>query len=581
MSKFINKPETTKTNFKMYKDGKHWVFAGLMLLSLPMALMGSLEVSAAETEKKAISATATSDDEADTIKTASIESPKVVTNTTTNDVKTSEKTVSEVKPETTSSIEEKTTVSKLETKPEATSSIEEKTAVSKLETKPEVTTEVKEVTSKSDASSEVMTEEEEKANAEAAKDVEPSLASETYIKQINDLTNLTAAQKKYYVDAINSYTIADKFNPLKSRDWYVAQAKALDNVMTNKNLTAADIKTFEAQIANAGTGLLGGILEGQEKLDTIVSRAKAVQTIRTTDNLISTDITALVKEASAAPTSTGSTIAINKAKSVSTMRVRTDLLDEDKNEFAKQIIAGDVLATKRADAVAKIRGNKSLTTDDQKNLVEQVLKGTKAADIDLVNKKVAEATAIRENKGLDQSDQDALIDLILKATSDDAVNVANRKVREMAKVRSTLNNLTDAEKNQLNKAITNAPENMISELANKAAAMNEIRGRKITDSEKNTLNEGVFKAVKDSGSLILGWGKVTVEDQLNAAKGKATMVEEVRAKKNLTQPEKERIAKTIMESGSKELADFEMERAKFMDDLRGMGTLTGPGSFSQ
>lgn len=82
MNKYINKPDVTKTNFKMYKDGKHWVFAGLMLLSVPMALMGSLEVSAAaaEKEKKAVGATVGSpDEESETIKTASIESPKVDT----------------------------------------------------------------------------------------------------------------------------------------------------------------------------------------------------------------------------------------------------------------------------------------------------------------------------------------------------------------------------------------------------------------------------------------------------------------------------------------------------------------------
>lgn len=391
MNKFIKKPETTKTNFKMYKDGKHWVFAGLMLLSVPMALMGTLEVSASETEKKAISATATSDDEADTIKTASIESPKVETNTTTNDVKTSEKTVSEVKPE-------------------ATSSIEEKTEVGKEETKQEATSEVKEATPKADKSEEVMSEEEEAANAEANKDVEATLANTEYIKQINALTNLTAAQKKTYVDAVNSYNIIDKLNPLKSRDWYVKQAQALDKVMTNKNLTAADIKTFESQVANAGTGIAGGLLEGQEKLDTIVSRAKAVDTIRTTPNLTATDITAIVDQAYAAPTPTGSTNAINRAKNVSAMRVKPNLTDEDKNEFAKQIIADDAMATKRADAVAKIRTAPNLTDADKNKYASEMYKVSNDAAITTLTNKWTVADNIRGNKGLDVSkDQNGLI----------------------------------------------------------------------------------------------------------------------------------------------------------------------------
>lgn len=237
MNKYLNKPETTKTNFKMYKDGKHWVFAGLMLLTVPMALMGSLEVSAAETEKKATSATATSDDEADTIKTASIESPVV------NAEKTAE--VSEV-----------------------------------------ATEKVSEVTPKSE-----VTEEKTETNTVATADLLPMLAisKEDARIKINALPNLTAAQKKGFVDSINNLSILDKLPIVgSSPDWFLAQAEATNGVYGNKNLTKADLVQFDAQIATAGKTipLIG---DGYANLKWIEKRAGVMEKVRTTDNLTDAD----------------------------------------------------------------------------------------------------------------------------------------------------------------------------------------------------------------------------------------------------------------------------------------------------
>ena len=271
-------------------------------------------------------------------------------------------------------------------------------------------------------------------------------------------------------------------------------------------------------------------------------------------------------------------LAEKRAAAFESIRVAPNLTTDDVNTLRGNMLkAGDSMLkvyTDQGALVNAIRGNNAITADDQAKLVAQALAGTKATDVTFMEQKASAITAIRENKTLLPADQDALVKLVLDATSSDALTLTNQKATEMTKVRN-MKNLTDTEKNQLTKAISaGKTKTEVSELANKAAAMDEIRGRKITDTEKNTLNEGVFKAVEGSGLPILGWGKVTVDEQVGAAKGKATMVEEVRGKKNLTPAEKERISKVIMEAGSKDIADFEIERAKFIDDLRGMDTLT-------
>ncbi|MCW0953294.1 KxYKxGKxW signal peptide domain-containing protein [Weissella ceti] len=565
----LKKPEVTKTNFKMYKDGKHWVFAGLMLLTVPMALMGSLEVSAAETEKKVTSATASAGDEADTVKMPSIESPSLKEETT------SESTEDAVTPTYTENVQPMLAISKAD-------------ALARLEKFTYLTSEQK----------------------------------KTYADRINNAGVILGNSVDWIIEqaeatnTIRSYdNIKDYFALLESQVNRGTSSGAMSlNMITQRAKAMSEIRALNVPEGETLINIVKDEAAVTATVDNQVDKAKRLKSLRALPNLTEADKTKFAKEIMDEKADSAHLVT-TKSNVANSIRGNAGLDDaKDKNGLITLLDTVDpALVQKRADAIAgirtaehldvsdvtnlrvkminatdqnlqlfidqgtsvnKIRGNQSLTNDDKNKLANQILSSSKSGDITFTNQKASDITDIRDNKTLTTADQDALVKLIVDGVSSNSIKLSNQKASEMTKVRN-MKNLTDAEKSQLNAAISAAKTVAeVTELGSKAAAMDEIRGRKITDNEKNTLNEGVFKAVEGSGLPILGWGKVTVDEQVGAAKGKATMVEEVRGMQNLTQTEKNVISKTIMEAGSKDVADFEMERAKYINALRGMDALT-------